>query len=238
MDPTSILSEADCDYVFHLLCVAANERGYDVVFDATLYTWGIIDHEDKKIHIKWDLAPAEAILTLAHELCHATILGCSSGDPLSEFYCEMFANLVSHALGFNFNDRCVLMCTCYAEDLGITEETISSFLAEHASYVTAGAAALIVWLLTAITSRRHKSDSREYRLHSCPRWLRSKTLFDEGALDSTSYWGDYPENLLDRCYSKNCSKYPRYGEVSITRSNDIPFQETTGDIGDRPNEPP
>lgn len=217
---SSLLSGIPCDVMCLLLrTYAAKNLGYHVTVEEYMSPWGTIFRDTHSIHVKHGLAPAEVILVLSHEIGHVCI-PISWGYTLQEAGCEMFADVVTTRLGFDFHDRCVLMATRFLMDCGSlmsTEERIAMIK----DSICNPAHALLLWVEEEAKKERLSDVPKFYNVHHCPDWQSRDTLLDSGSIHSASRGVPHAHHRFGRCDPSNCSKYPRDGGIDTTGSDHI-----------------
>jgi len=92
--------------IWDALILQANSAGYEVVRERRGNENGCCDFLNKKIAVRPDVAPAQAVKTLVHELGHALLhAGDSRGNrDVQEIEVESVAYIVCDALGLDTSD--------------------------------------------------------------------------------------------------------------------------------------
>jgi antirestriction protein ArdC len=92
--------------IWDALVTQADAAGFEVVRDQRRNENGYCDFVDKKIAVRPDVAPAQAVKTLVHELGHALLHGDEVGRSreVQEVEVESVAYIVCDALGLDTSD--------------------------------------------------------------------------------------------------------------------------------------
>ncbi len=219
--PRKILTDIPCDRAYYLLQkYAQEEAGYRVEIVQHLSPWGQIDHDDRRIWIKYGLSPAEAILAITHEIGHAMSAGTSTGSNdeycRSEVWAEVFSAVVAQAFGCNFYDRCVTMVTRYLDQIPMKtyEET-----EPEAGFIYPLAYHLLSWVANA--AKETTFEPTTYHVHRCPDWSCCIPLFDPLPLYPKSLRVQRTTTSSGRCDPSSCSRHPGYREAAQPRLDNI-----------------
>jgi antirestriction protein ArdC len=107
--------------IWDALVTQAGAAGFDVVRDQKRTENGYCDFVGKKIAVRPDVAPAQAVKTLVHELCHALLHGdeVARSREIQEVEVESVAYIVCDALGLDTSDYSFAYVARWSD--GITE---------------------------------------------------------------------------------------------------------------------
>ncbi|MPZ70438.1 MAG: hypothetical protein GEU71_13055 [Actinobacteria bacterium] len=94
------------DGIWDALVAQANEAGFEVIRERKRTENGYCDFLNKKIAVRPDVAPAQAVKTLVHELAHALLHNDDviRSREVAEVEVESVAFIVCDALGLNTSD--------------------------------------------------------------------------------------------------------------------------------------
>jgi hypothetical protein len=222
--PLKILNDIPCDLVFSLLQEFVKERtSYRIVIEPHIRGWGTADSCTQQITIQFGLAPAEGILTLVHEIGHALFPAQDWPTPRRELRCEMFSNVVTSILGFDFSERCALMTAEYAiEAIGYAGRKTGEIITETGWAILPIAHDLLSWIGRRVQQGDISFDQPTY-VHRCPEWtcraplLYLRSVYPEGPERERA------ECCTGICDSTNCSKCPGYGGGPLAWDDDVPI---------------
>ena len=106
--------------IWDALVAQANEAGFEVIREQKRTENGYCDFLKKVISVRPDVAPAQAVKTLVHELGHALLHGDQpvTSREVAEVEVESVAFIVCDALGLDTSDYSFAYVACWAEGSG------------------------------------------------------------------------------------------------------------------------